>query len=757
VISRIGHYDIETQLGEGGMGVVYAARDSRLGRRVAIKTLRGTAAGGGAATLPGGGDTARERLWREARAAAAVNHPGICQVHEVGEHDGHLYIVMELLEGEPLAARIERGALPVSEALDIAASVLGALDALHRRDLVHRDLKPSNVFLTPHGVKLLDFGLVRPLGKDLFDTDVRLTMPGMAVGTPRYMAPEMWAEEPVGPPADLFAVGAILFEMLTGDPAFGGNNLVAVYHAILHEQPPALSGGPDVLAVDRILQRALAKRPQDRYASATDMLDDLRAARAGISSGNVPSVRTLRRLIVLPLRVLRPDPETDFLAWSLPEALTASLSGLESLVVRSSVVAGRFDVDAPDLQKIAAEAAVDAVVCGTLLRAGDQVRVATQLVDAPGGTLVCSRTSQVKLQDVLQLQDELVREIAAALSVSLTAGESQRLRRDVPGNARAYEMYLRANRLAYDNSLLPDARDLYRACLDEDPSYAPAWARLGRVYRVMAKYGHGDAVEDLRLAEEAFRRALQLDPDLPLAHSLYTYFEVEEQGRSVPAMVRLLERARTRTSDADLFAGLVLVCRFCGLLEASVAADRRARRIDPGIGTSVHYTYWMMGDWERAMQHDEDQMRYVVLYTLPLVGREAEAAARYREQAASRPPGVQHDIVAASCAAVERRREACVEASTRLLQSSFHDPEGLLFVARNLARVGETALALSTLDRVIGHGFYCTRVLGRDPWLDGLRAEPRFAALVDAARRGTAEAAAAFRSAGGEKLLGVEV
>jgi non-specific serine/threonine protein kinase len=745
LIQRIGHYDIEAQLGEGGMGVVFAARDQRLGRRVAIKTIRAAEAA----------DTARERLWREARAAANVNHPNVCQVHEVGEHEGQLYIVMELLEGEPLAARIERGALPVPEALDIAASILQALEALHGRDLVHRDLKPTNVFLTPHGVKLLDFGLVRPLRAEILATDVQLTMPGTAVGTPRYMAPEAWAEEPIGPPADLFALGAILFEMLTGRPAFAGPNLVAVYHAILFEQAPALAGGPDVLAVDRILQRALAKRPGERYASAAVMLADVRAVAAQIVSGAAPSVSAPRRLMVLPFRVLRPDPETDFLAWSLPDALTASLSELESLVVRSSAAAARFGAEAPDLKQIAAEAAVDAVVCGTLLRAGDQVRVSTQLVEAPGGTIVCTRTAQVELQDVFQLQDELVRDIVEALSLSLSAGDDQRLRRDAPHDARAYEMYLRANRLAYDNRLLPDARDLYHASLAADPTYAPAWARLGRVYRIMAKYGQGDAVSDLRLAEEAFQRALQLDPDLPVAHNLYTYFEVEELGRSIPALVRLLEQAGRRSSDPDLFAGLVLTCRFCGLLEASVAADRRARRIDPGVRTSVQYTYWMMGDWERAMQHDEDHMRYVLLYTLPLIGREAEAIARCREQEASHRPGLQHDVIVGSRAALEGRRDECLEASRRVLNSSFHDPEGLLFLARGLARVREAALALDTLEGIVDRGLYCARVLETDPWLDGLRGEPRFAGLVERARHGCAEAAAAFRRAGGDKLLGV--
>ena len=749
--ARVGQYEIERRLGEGAMGVVYAARDPRLNRSLAIKMIRAT----------GADPIARERLWREARAAASVNHPNICQVYDIGEHEGDLYIAMELLEGDSLVTRLERGALAVDEAVTVALGMLSALDALHARGIVHRDLKPSNVFLTPHGVKLLDFGLARSVAEARAED--RLTMPGTAVGTPRYMAPEMWSGEAAGPPSDVFAVGAVLFEMVTGRAAFAGRTVVEICRAVLHEHPPAIPGDGPVEAVDRIVRRALAKAMAERYPDAGSMADDLRAVLQASASGAntlhlvaAAPVRAPRRLLVLPFRMLRPDPEIEFLAYSLPDAITTSLSGLESLVVRSSAVAERFIGATPDFARIAAEASVDAVVYGTLLRAGEQVRVATQLVEAPSGVLLCSRTSQVRMQDIFALQDQLTHEIVASLAVPLSAGDQARLRQDAPGDAHAYELYLRANNLADNHRLLADARDLYRACLDEDPSYAPAWARLGRVYRIMAKYDQdGDSHQNLRAADEAFQKALALDPDLSIAHNLYTYFELEELGRSIPSMVRLLERVRTRSGDANLFAALVLACRFCDLLPASLAADRSARRLDPGARTSVQYTYWMLGEWEKAMLYDDEHSRFVSMYALPMVGRNEEALARYRSLEASRQPGLQHTISVTVRAALEQKREECAAASRQILESGFHDPEGRMFLARCLAWVGERDFALETLDNVVDGGLYCATALDHDPWFAPLRDDARFVALRDRAVAGRRRAADAYVKAGGVELLGV--
>jgi serine/threonine protein kinase len=364
------------------MGVVYEAWDDRLSRPVAIKTFIGA------------GDPAkRERFLREARAAAAVNHPHICQLFDIGEQDGEPFLCMELLDGKSLGQRLEEGPLGVQEATPIGLAILSALSALHRRGIVHRDLKPSNVFLAASGVKLVDFGLARTTSLQMDETAI--TMPGTVMGSPRYMAPEQVRGEDVDARADIFAAGLVLFEMLSGRAAFAGTSAIDVLHAVVHEHPPALMGSPAVVALDRIIQRAVAKLPADRYQSADEMATDVRACVSRTEATDVARARATRRLVVLPFKVLRPDPDVDFLAYSLPDAITVSLSALDSLTVRSSLAAARFAEGAPDLRVLASELGVDAAITGTLLHAGKTVRVAVQLIEVPSGTVRWSHSAQV--------------------------------------------------------------------------------------------------------------------------------------------------------------------------------------------------------------------------------------------------------------------------------------------------------------------------------------------------------------------------
>ena len=747
--SRIGRYAIAHKLGEGGMGVVYAARDERLGRTVALKMVSSLVKD----------DTARQRLWREARAAASVNHPNVCQIYEIDEDAGELFIAMELLEGEALGERLRRGPLSASDAMPVAMGILAALSALHARGIVHRDLKPSNVFLTRHGVKLLDFGLARPELEGALDRETGLTRTGVVMGTPRYMAPEQVAGENVDARSDVFAAGAILFEMLAGRPAFGGRTVAEVLHATQYEQPPALTGSPTVAAIDRVIRRALAKQPSDRLASADAMADELRSVQ-GVESEREPGTtlaRALTRLVVLPFRVLRPDPETDFLAFSLPDAIATSLAGNGSLILRSSAVAARYAAEAPDLKVLAAEADVDRVVMGTLLRSGDQLRAAAQLVEAPSGTLVTSHTVQSSLGDLFTLQDDIAQRVAQALSLPLGGGVSAHTP-DVPHDARAYEFYLRGNELARTYDGMTSARELYQRCLDLDPRFAPAWARLGRCHRVIGKYIDGSADSEER-AEEAFKRALALSPRLSIAHKYYANLEADI-GKAQDAVVRLIGEANRHGNDPELFAGLVHACRYCGLLDQSIAAHAEARRLDPNVPSSVEQTLLMAGDLDRLMAMAaprviagaDDGIRVI---GLGLGGRRDEARQKLIEMKGSSRIPLFEAWIDYLIAWIDRRvPEMADRRATRGAFKIEEDPEAMFQEGWLLCDVGEHALGLEYLRRAVDKNYFVVTTLEQRPQFDGLRDNDEFKAIVATAASGRARALNAFRDAGGERLLG---
>ena len=743
----IGPYQITGKLGEGGMGVVYSARDTRLDRTVALKMIRNSL----------GEENLRKRFLREAQSAARVNHPNICQLYDIGEEQGRPYLVMELLEGESLASRLNRGPLPAAEAVQVTLSILSALAALHRHSILHRDLKPSNVYLSTNGVKLLDFGLAKPMAHtDDLDgrTQTELTQQGMIAATPRYASPEQVTGKPVDARTDLFSAAAILFEAVTGRFAFSGDSAIQIFHAVLYDQPPTLSGSPAASAIDRVVQRALAKQAESRYQGADEMAAELREVLRLNDSGAQVEARAIKRLIVLPFRILRPDPEIDFLAFSLPDAIAASLAGLSSLAVRSSLLAARFAGPAPDLRQIASEADVDVVLTGSLLRAGTQLRLSTQLVEAPSGTLVRSWTSQVELRDIFQLQDNLVNGVVESLALPLSTREHQRLA-EAPADPSAYDLYLRANELGRSLSGIVAARELYEKCVAKDSRYAPAWAQLGRARWLSDKYS-GGSVEELAAADSAFRRALELNPDLPQAHNLYSQVQVE-QGRALDALKRLLARSASAPNDAELFAGLTHACRYCGLLEASLAAHRQARRLDRNITTSVVHTYFLMGDYESALDASHADYGFATAISLAMLGRTEQAIELLKEKEAATRGRLGRLYLTSLRAALMGDRDEALRAADEQLAGSFRDPEGWYYLARQLAYLNEPERALTALARAVDWGFFCFPAMASDPWLDSLRGNREFKEILKRAEQYYQEARTAFTALGGARLLGCTV
>jgi serine/threonine protein kinase len=398
------------------MGRVFEAVDQQLGRHVALKLIREEL----------NDPSVRDRFLREARASAVLSHPNACQLFEVSEHEGMPFLVMELLEGEPLSDRLARGRMTKDEAIGVALPLMDVLSTFHASGLIHRDLKPSNVFLTPQGVKLLDFGLARRSERADAVTAPALTNPGAIAGTMRYMAPEQLTGDPVDARTDIFALGIVIFEMLTGHPPFGKGSNADWLNAVLTQDPPSLED-PEFQSIDPIVKRALQRRPDDRYTTVEEMSQALRAL--GNDPATAPPPERKRqpkpepesngrlRTVVMPFRLLQTDTDMAVLQNGIPEALTALLSQEGTWHVLSNRVAQEF-LEATDLVAVGRSLRADRLLTGSILRAGDEVRVTVQLIDAADGSVQWSQTSEHVLKSVLALQDAVCKQIMDNLPLS---------------------------------------------------------------------------------------------------------------------------------------------------------------------------------------------------------------------------------------------------------------------------------------------------------------------------------------------------
>ncbi len=534
--SRIGqtvsHYKILRQLGAGGMGVVFEAEDHRLGRRVALKFLSEDLQ----QDLP-----MLERFQREARAASALNHPGICTVFAIEQHERQHFIVMELLEGKTLAQRIGRQPFEIGALLDVGIQIADALESAHSKGIVHRDLKPVNLIVNERGqVKILDFGLAKieagPAavdgGSSHAETSLergQLTQAGTVMGTLFYMSPEQARGQLTDARTDLFSLGAVLYQMATGEPPFQGEAQAVVFDAILNREPRPLAEANPAMpqGLGQILEKALEKDRNLRYQTATELKTDLLRLRRKLESGrrnaaeiaeakSTPGKRAEKSIAVLYFENLSGVKDDEYLRDGITEDIITELSKIEGLKInpRSTVLAYRDKpvTSAQVGQQLGAAYALE----GSLRRAGERLRITTQLVDTNTGYPVWSERYDREMKDVFEVQDEIARKIAEALRIKLSPQEQEAIAAKPTDNLQAYDLYLRgrsyARRLTRQD--LEFALQMYENAVTQDPNFALAYAAIANVCAYYhAHYSREDVWIDR--ARAAAERAMGLQPDVP--------------------------------------------------------------------------------------------------------------------------------------------------------------------------------------------------------------------------------------------------
>ena len=469
---QIGQYRITGRLGQGGMGEIFSARDEKLNRTVAVKFI---------ANARMDSDASRRLFLREARAAAALDHPFICTVHDVLEHKGQPVIVMERVEGETLQARISRGALSVEQVVQVALEIAEALAAAHERGIVHRDVKTANIMITPGGhVKVMDFGLALMLMSAPDDQTAHRSeeLQSRVAGTLPYMAPEVLRGESATPASDLYALGVVMFEMATGQRPFAGKTDAVLISEILEHSPAApRQVNQDVpRALENLIVQLLSKDSAKR-PSAADVIQELRAFAA-------PKRHTTQSLAVLPFRALTSDPESAHLGLALADATTSELALVRSLVVRPTAAILRYHEAAPDTTQAARDLGVDFVVTGTFQRAGSRLRVSVQLVSTSEERPLWSTKIDTSIEDIFAMQDEVSRKIVEALQLELTSDEERRLAKRPQASGDALDLYFKG-RVALLHETVPAVNqgiEYFERALQIEPGNAAISIALADAY-----------------------------------------------------------------------------------------------------------------------------------------------------------------------------------------------------------------------------------------------------------------------------------
>ena len=692
------HYKILEKLGEGGMGVVYKAEDTKLKREVAIKFLPHHVAAN---------NEERKRFEIEAQAAASLNHSNITTIHSIEKGNDNVFIVMEFIDGVELKDKIKTGSISNNEAIDIAKQIAEGLEAAHKKGIVHRDIKSQNIMIANNGkVKIMDFGLAKLKGSS------QITQIGSTFGTVAYMSPEQSKGEVVDNRTDLWSLGVVLYEMITGRMPFIGDYDQAVIYSILNESPESVKmQRPDIHAeLLKIVDRLLQKNPNRRYSSGKEVLNDL--SKIKINDRQLDD-QSPSSIAVLAFKDMSQQKDQDYLCEGLAEELINALTKIKSLRVSARTSAFAFKDKQLDIREIGSKLNVETVLEGSIQKSGNRLRITAQLINVGNGYHIWSERYDREMKEVFEIQDDITGNIVQALKMVLTKEEKQSIASVPTTEIEAYEYFLKGRRLL-NQLALHEARSMFEKAVEKDPGYALAYAGLAETYSWIYEW-RGAKEEDLEAARYNSRKASELAPHLAESHISYGYVlslegDYDEAERQFKKAIEI---------DPNSFEAYYYHARNCfarGGIEESVELFRKAAEVRPEDFQSM----LLLSQSQRMLgKHEEEQ-------------RAMKEGIRRAEKQLELDPNDRRALSLGSGTLFELgEKEKAFRWSEKSLKLYPDDTGVILNAVCLLARAGRKEEALDYAEKVLGKGYGKRDWIENDPDYDSLREEPRFQKLLE--------------------------